>query len=113
MERSPVDWDPYLHACVVTGYEEALTVLLKFSADRTATPAQLDELGLSSLAPIAALMTRQMLFIDSPAHTLPVGRIAQVNHMIIPKSRWSLSSESRMTKRASIDPSGLNPAGMR
>ena len=66
MERSPVDWDPYLHACVVTGYEEALTVLLKFSADRTATPAQLDELGLSSLAPIAALMTRQMLFIDSP-----------------------------------------------
>ncbi len=69
MERSPVDWDPYLHAWVVTGYEEALTVLLRFSADRTATPAQLEELGLSSLAPIAAVMTRQMLFMDPPAHT--------------------------------------------
>ena len=68
-EQGPVEWDPYLHAWVVTGYEEALTVLLRFSADRTATPEQLAEIGLSSLEPIAAVMTRQMLFMDPPAHT--------------------------------------------
>lgn len=68
-EQSPVQWDPYLHAWVVTGYEPASAVLLRFSADRTATPQQLEQLGLSELAPIAAVMTKQMLFLDAPAHT--------------------------------------------
>jgi pimeloyl-[acyl-carrier protein] synthase len=67
--KGHVQWDPYLHAWVVTGYDECVTVLLKFLADRTATPKQLEELGLSELAPIAATMTQQMLFMDPPAHT--------------------------------------------
>jgi pimeloyl-[acyl-carrier protein] synthase len=68
-ERALVQWDPYLHSWVVTGYEDVVTVLLHFSADRAATPEQLEKLGLSDLAPIAAVMTRQMLFMDVPAHT--------------------------------------------
>ena len=68
-ERAPVQWDPYLYAWVVTGYEEVAAVLTRFSADRTATPEQLDRLGLSELGPLAAVMTRQMLFLDPPAHT--------------------------------------------
>lgn len=68
-EEAPVQWDPYLHAWVVTGYDSVVTVLHHFSADRTASPAMLDELGLSQLAPIAAVMTRQMLFMDAPMHT--------------------------------------------
>jgi pimeloyl-[acyl-carrier protein] synthase len=68
-EQAHVQWDPYLHSWVVTGYEDVVTVLLHFSADRTATPEQLAKLGLSDLAPIAAVMTKQMLFMDVPAHT--------------------------------------------
>ena len=33
--EDPVHWDPYLHAWVVTRYEDVLTVLLRFSAART------------------------------------------------------------------------------
>ena len=68
-ERAPVQWDPYLHAWVVTEYEHVLAVLLHFSADRTPTPAALERYGLSQLAPIAGVMTRQLLFMDPPAHT--------------------------------------------
>ena len=67
--ESPVHWDPYLHAWVVTRYADVVTVLHRFSAARTPTPEQLDAIGLSSLAPVAALMVRQMLFLDAPAHT--------------------------------------------
>lgn len=67
--ESPVHWDPYLHAWVVTRYADVMTVLHRFSAARTPTPEQLDAIGLSSLAPVAALMVRQMLFLDAPAHT--------------------------------------------
>ena len=58
-----------LHAWVVTSYEHALTVLLQFSADRTPRPETLEKYGLSQLTPIAAVMTKQMLFMDAPAHT--------------------------------------------
>lgn len=68
-EQGPVQWDPYLHAWVVTGYEAAVTVLHHFSADRTASPRMLEDLGLTQLAPIAVVMTKQMLFMDAPAHT--------------------------------------------
>jgi hypothetical protein len=68
-ERAPVQWDPYLHAWVVTDYDNVVSVLLHYSADRTASPAMLEDLGLSQLAPIAAVMTKQMLFMDAPAHT--------------------------------------------
>jgi surfactin family lipopeptide synthetase A len=67
--EDPVHWDPFLHAWVVTRYADVLDVLLNFSADRTPTPAQLDEMGLSSLNPIARVMVKQMLFLDAPAHT--------------------------------------------
>src|SRR3954463_3087065 len=67
--EDPVHWDPFLHAWVVTRYSDVMEVLLTFSADRTPTPAQLDEMGLSSLTPIARVMVKQMLFMDAPAHT--------------------------------------------
>jgi amino acid adenylation domain-containing protein len=67
--EDPVHWDPFLHAWVVTRYPDVLEVLLNFSADRTPTPAHLDEMGLSSLSPIARVMVKQMLFMDAPAHT--------------------------------------------
>jgi pimeloyl-[acyl-carrier protein] synthase len=68
-EQDPVHWDRYLHAWVVTSYEHVQQVLLQYSADRTPTPEALDKIGLSQLAPIAAVMTRQMLFLDPPSHT--------------------------------------------
>jgi cytochrome P450 len=68
-EHGRVHWDPFLHAWVVTGYQEVVTVLHKFSADRTPRPEQLAALGLGALAPIAQVMVKQMLFMDAPAHT--------------------------------------------
>jgi len=67
--EDPVHWDPFLHAWVVTRYPDVLTVLHDYSADRTPTPEQLGAMGLESLTPIAAVMVRQMLFMDAPAHT--------------------------------------------
>jgi len=67
--EDPVHWDPFLHAWVVTRYSDVMEVLLTFSADRTPTPEQLDQMGLSSLNPIARVMVKQMLFMDAPAHT--------------------------------------------
>ena len=68
-DEDPVHWDPYLHAWVVTRYSDVQSVLLRFSADRTPTPAQLTAMGLSTLNPIAHVMVKQMLFLDAPAHT--------------------------------------------
>lgn len=65
---SPVLWDPYLHAWVVTRYADVMQVFQQFLADRTPTPAKLTELGLGELTPVAELMVRQMLFLDPPAH---------------------------------------------
>ena len=67
--EDPVHWDPFLHAWVVTRYEDVVRVLHHFSADRTPTPEQLTSMGLSALNPVAQLMVRQMLFLDAPAHT--------------------------------------------
>lgn len=66
--EDPVHWDSYLHAWVVTRYADVLEVLHSFSADRTPTPKQLSEMGLSQLNPIAQVMVKQMLFMDAPAH---------------------------------------------
>src|SRR4051812_21068006 len=68
-EEAPGHWDPYLHTWVVTRYEDVVTVLHRFSANRTPTPEQLTEIGMGELGPIAQMMTRQMLFMDAPAHT--------------------------------------------
>jgi cytochrome P450 len=68
-ETAPVYWDPYLSAWVATRYQDVVTVLHRFSAQRAQPPQQLTEMGLSVLNPIAAIMTRQMLFLDAPEHT--------------------------------------------
>jgi pimeloyl-[acyl-carrier protein] synthase len=67
--EDPVHWDPYLHAWVVTRYRDVMHVLHHFSADRTPTPEQLHAMNLSAFSPIAAVMVKQMLFLDAPAHT--------------------------------------------
>jgi cytochrome P450 len=67
--EDPVHWDPFLHAWVVTRYSDVVRVLHDFSADRTPTPEQLERMNLSALSPIAAVMVKQMLFLDAPAHT--------------------------------------------
>lgn len=67
-ENDPVHWDPFLHAWVVTRYEDVVTVLHRFSAERTPTPDQLSAMGCSELNPIAQVMVKQMLFMDGAAH---------------------------------------------
>jgi pimeloyl-[acyl-carrier protein] synthase len=68
-EEAPVMWDPFMHTWVVTRYEDVMTVLHHFSADRTPDPRKMEALGLPSLGPVADVMARQMLFLDAPAHT--------------------------------------------
>jgi len=69
-ENDPVHWDSFLHAWVVTRYEDVVNVMLRCSADRTPTPQQLEALGMAAeLQPIAQVMVKQMLFMDAPAHT--------------------------------------------
>jgi len=67
--EDPVHWDPFLHAWVVTGYNDVVTVLHHYSAERTPAPRQLSAMGLGSLNPIAQVMVKQMLFLDPPTHT--------------------------------------------
>ena len=67
-DNDPVLWDPFLHAWVVTRYDDVMTVLHRYSANRTPTPDQLETLGLKALAPVARVMTRQMLYLDPPEH---------------------------------------------
>jgi cytochrome P450 len=68
-EQDPVHWDPFLHAWIVTRYQDVITVLHKFSADRIRTPEQLSGMGCDDLNPIARVMMKQLLFMDAPAHT--------------------------------------------
>src|SRR5438876_357735 len=67
--KAPVYWDPFLHAWVVTRYQDVVRVLHDFSADRTPTPEYLEKIGLGDIAPIAQVMVKQMLFLDPPTHT--------------------------------------------
>ena len=66
--EDPVHWDPYLHAWVVTRYEDVISVLTKYSAERTPSPEYFAALGAPEVAPIAKVMVKQMLFRDAPAH---------------------------------------------
>ena len=68
-EQDPIMWDPFLHAWVVTRYAEIVTVLHQFSAARAPGPEQFRAIGLTGMEPIAAVMVRQMLFMDPPDHT--------------------------------------------
>ena len=65
----PVHWDMFLHSWTVTRYEDVVRVLKTFSADRTPTPEHLNRIGLAEMEPIAALMVKQMLFLDPPSHS--------------------------------------------
>ena len=67
-DESPVMWDPYLHAWVVTRYTDVAEVLRTCKADRTPSPDRLADLGMQQLAPLARVMVRQMLFMDPPQH---------------------------------------------
>ena len=78
--EDPVHWDPYLHSWVVTRYADVMDVLLNYSADRTPTPDQLNDMGLSSLSPIARVMVKQMLFMDAPAHNAPARSLGEGLH---------------------------------
>jgi pimeloyl-[acyl-carrier protein] synthase len=44
-EADPVHWDPFLHAWVVTRYADIVTVLSRFSADRTLTAGEVGRHG--------------------------------------------------------------------
>jgi cytochrome P450 len=66
--EDPVHWDPFLHEWVVTRYADVLTVFKHFLSNRTPTPEQLTERGLTTLKPFAQVMVRQMVFLDPPAH---------------------------------------------
>jgi cytochrome P450 len=67
-EEDPVHWDPFLHTWVVTRYQDVVKVLRDFTAGRTPSPEQLTAIGLEALNPIAAVMVKQMLFLDAHAH---------------------------------------------
>ena len=68
-EYDPVHWDPYMHAWVVTSYQEVVTVLMNYSADRTPSPAYLERLGLSFMKPFSEIMLQQMMFMDGAMHS--------------------------------------------
>src|SRR5438067_12375255 len=57
-----VQWDPYLHAWVVTRYADVVRVLHDFSAQRTATPDRLTAMGLEGVGRIARGMVRSTLY---------------------------------------------------
>lgn len=66
--EAPVHWDPYLHAWVVTRYDDVVTVLTRFSAERAPSPEYFEAIGAPEVSPIAKVMVRQMLFRDGAAH---------------------------------------------
>jgi cytochrome P450 len=67
-QESPVLWDRFLHAWVLTRYDDVVEVLGRFGAECTPTPDRLTELGMQRLAPVAEIMVKQMLFMDPPQH---------------------------------------------
>ena len=68
-DEAPVYWDPFLHAWIVTRYDDVVRVLTHFSATCAPSPEQLAAHGMETLAPVAEVLVRQMLFLDAPAHT--------------------------------------------
>jgi hypothetical protein len=88
-EEDPVHWDPYLHAWVVTRYADVAEVLYRFRAARTPAPDRLVGLGLGELTPVAAVMVRQMLFLDPPEH----GRVRRLASVAFTPRRVAMLSE--------------------
>ena len=66
--EAPVHWDPYLHAWIVTRYEDIITVLTKYSAERAPSPEYFEAIGAAEVSPVAKVMCKQMLFRDGAAH---------------------------------------------
>ena len=93
-------WDPFLHAWVVTRYNDVVTVLHHYSAARTPSPEQLTEMGLGALNPIAQVMVKQMLFLDAPAHTRMRSLAA---HAFTPQRVEVLRSHIREIANALLD----------
>ena len=58
-----------LHAWIVTRYDDVITVLTRFSAERAPSPEYFQALGPPEVSPIARVMVKQMLFRDAPAHS--------------------------------------------
>jgi cytochrome P450 len=75
--EAPVHWDPYLHAWVVTRYDDVVHVFQHYLSARTPNPEQLAAMGMSELGPIAKVMIQQMLFLDPPQHTRVRGLAAR------------------------------------
>jgi cytochrome P450 len=99
-DEDPVHWDPYLHAWVVTRYEGVAEVLQRFRAARTPTPDRIADLGLGQLTPIAAVMVRQMLFLDPPAH----GRVRRLaSEAFTPRRVSGLREHIRHIAEALVD----------
>jgi cytochrome P450 len=88
-EEDPVHWDPYLHAWVVTRYADVAEVLYRFRAARTPAPDRLVDLGLGELTPVAAVMVRQMLFLDPPEH----GRVRRLASVAFTPRRVAMLSD--------------------
>ncbi|HEY1354229.1 MAG TPA: cytochrome P450 [Ktedonobacteraceae bacterium] len=67
----PIYWDDYLKGWVCTGYEVVHTALRipQVSNHRVVTIEELEELGLSDLAPLYTPLLEQLIFIDPPKHT--------------------------------------------
>lgn len=76
--EDPVHWDAFIHAWVVTRYQDVLRVLHDFLAYKPTPPEQLKAVGLPALDPLAKVMMKQMLFMDPPAHTRLRNLAAQV-----------------------------------
>ena len=69
-DEDPVHWDPYLHAWVVTRYEDVIDGAARtFPPTARPRPEYFEALGAPEVAPIAKVMVKQMLFMDAPAHT--------------------------------------------
>ncbi len=97
-EESPVHWDPYLHAWVVTRYPDVVEVLHHFHADRTPSPERLEQLGMGEITPIAALMVDQMLFLDPPKH----GRVRRLASVAFTPRRVAVLREHIATIAAAL-----------
>jgi pimeloyl-[acyl-carrier protein] synthase len=68
-EHDPVHWDHSIHSWVVTSYEDVVTVLANYSAQRTPTPVDLTRKEVSVMEPFAEVLAKQMLFMDGASHT--------------------------------------------
>ncbi|MFQ6397660.1 amino acid adenylation domain-containing protein [Nocardia sp. KC 131] len=71
-ELDPVFWDDVGKVWVCTGYRESLAVLrdsARFGSARLRSPADLSDQGFTEIGRITGMLSRQMLFLDPPAHT--------------------------------------------